>query len=179
MKLQQSRTYENLKRALDGEMRTSTKYRIYADEARRDGYEQIGGIFDETAHNEQAHAKLWAGYLNDWKQSGTYANLLEAAKGEKSEWTKMYQEFAKTADQEGFPEIAEHFRKVARIEHHHDYRYSRLAENIRNNQVVCKKKEVVWVCRNCGYILEAECAPEHCPVCGYPQGFYELNCENY
>lgn len=179
MEFKNSETYRNLQKAYEGELKACASYRIYARRAGREDYQQIAGIFEETSGNEQAHAEIWLRLLNGGKLPDTLENLDAACKGERYEWTKMYREFAATAEREGFQDIAKLFRKVAEIERHHDYRYERLADNIREEKVFCKENEVLWICLNCGNLYYGECAPEKCPVCGYPQGYAELNCENY
>ncbi|MEG1947294.1 MAG: ferritin family protein [Lachnospiraceae bacterium] len=178
-KWKDSQTYQNLKKAYEGELKASGKYRIYAQKAEKDGYRQIHDIFTETAGNEQEHAEIWLELLNSGSIPNTLENLREAYKGEKYEWTQMYQEFAKKAAEEGYYDISKLFHKVAEIEKHHDYRYERLAQNIMEESVFCKKRENAWICLNCGYIFYGSCAPDKCPVCGFLQGYYQLNCENY
>ncbi|WP_312649338.1 rubrerythrin family protein [Aminipila sp.] len=179
MDFKQSKTYQNLKNAYDGERKASTKYAIYGSKAREDGYEQIGNIFDETSSNEREHAEIWLKQLNGGEIPSTLDNLKESITGENYEWTTMYREFAETARKEGFNQIAELFDGVASIEYNHDNRFKQLIYNIENDQVFCKEQSMVWVCLNCGNLYWDECAPEFCPVCGYPQAFYQLNCNNY
>jgi Rubrerythrin len=176
---EQSQTYKNVKSAFDGETRASTKYRIYATKAREDGYEQIGNIFDETAGNEREHAEIWMKLLHGGEIPSTLENLEDASSGEHYEWETMYRNYADTARKEGFPHIAELFDGVANIEYNHDRRYDKLIENIERGTVFCKREEYVWICLNCGNLIFGKCAPEICPVCGYPQGYYQLFCENY
>lgn len=179
MEFKDSETFSNLQKAFDGEMKASTKYAIYSNKAREDGYEQIGDIFSETSKNEREHGEIWMKLLHCGEVPPTLDNLKDASGGEHYEWTTMYQGFARTARMEGYDEIADLFEGVAAIEHHHDYRFSELAKNIETEQVFCKRTEVLWVCLNCGNLFYGKCAPEECPVCGYPQAYYELNCENY
>lgn len=179
MEFKDSETYANLRKAFDGESKASTKYAIYADKAREDGYEQIGDIFDETSHNEKEHAEVWLKLIHGGEVPETAENLREASSGESYEWTRMYPEFAETARREGFPEIAELFEGVAMIENNHDGRFRLLLANIEEDQVFCKEEEVIWICTNCGNLYYAKCAPEYCPVCGYPQAYYEVYCENF
>ena len=178
MELKGSKTEANLMAAFAGESQARNKYTYYASKAKKEGYEQIAALFLETAENEKEHAKLW------FKELGGIGNTLEnlkaAAEGENYEWTDMYAEFAKVADEEGFHELAEKFRGVAEIEKHHEERYNALASNIVNNEVFTKKTGLhVWKCRNCGHIMVSESAPEVCPVCAHPQSFFEINKENY
>lgn len=179
MGFEQSQTYKNLMSAFDGESKASTKYRIYAMKAREDGYEQIGNIFDETAGNEREHAEIWMKLLHGGEIPPTLENLKEAVIGEHYEWTKMYRDYANTARKEGYTQIADLFEGVAKIENHHDGRYEKLIRNIETDTVFCKPEEYVWICLNCGNLIWGECAPEICPVCRYPQGYYQLYCENY
>lgn len=179
MEFKDSKTYQNLKNAFEGELMACGRYHLYGGKAREDGYQQIGNIFDETAGNEQAHAEIWLKILNGGKMPDTLSNLRNASTGEAHEWTQMYPGFAETAEQEGYTEIARLFREIATIERHHDYRYSLLAENMEQGHVFCKCGKNVWICLNCGYLYTGNCAPEECLVCGYPQGYSELNCDNY
>ena len=172
-----TQTEKNLEAAFAGESQARGKYTYFAEVARREGYEQIAALFQKTAQNEQEHAKLWfqeLGGLGDTAQ-----NLLHAAEGENYEWTDMYAGFAKTAEEEGFPELAAKFRLVAAIEKHHEERYRALLHNVETAQVFAKSSVKVWECRNCGHIVVGEKAPEVCPVCAYAQSYFELNCENY
>ncbi len=179
MKFEQSDTYQNLKKAFQGETSASGKYAIYAQKAREDGYEQIGDIFDETSGNEREHAEIWLKQLNGGEVPSTLENLRNAIGGEYYEWTEMYREYAEKARQEGYFDIAELFLGVANIEYHHDQRYEKLAKNIEDGTVFCKPRETVWVCLNCGNLIADKCAPESCPVCGYPRGYYQEYCDNY
>lgn len=179
MEFKESKTYKNLQKAYEGELKASTRYHIYGEKARDDGFEQIGDIFMETSHNEKEHAEIWLKLLNGGKIPSTLENLKEAAKGENYEWTTMYKQFADTAREEGFNKIADLFEGVARIENNHDGRFETLAWNIESDRVFCRENEAVWICTNCGNLTWAECAPKVCPVCGYPQGYYELYCEAF
>ena len=179
MDFESSKTYQNIMNAIDGEMMASTRYQIYSDKAREDGYENIGDIFAETSGNEKEHAErlmkvAFAGDIPD-----TLTNLKDAGAGENHEWTKMYQEYAQIAKEEGYDQIAELFLDIAEVERHHDYRFQTLAENMEQNQIFCKDEKILWICLNCGYIYYGECAPEFCPLCGYPQSYFKPNCEDY
>lgn len=174
-----SKTYKNLQDAFTGETSASGKYAIFGFKAKEDGYEQIGNIFFETSANEREHAEIWYKILHGGEVPSTLENLKTAYAGEYHEWTQMYMDYAKEARREGYDEIARLFEGVASIEHHHDARYRKLADNIMKDEVFCKKSKMIWVCLNCGNLIYDYCAPEECPVCGYPQGYYELNCENY
>ena len=175
--LKGSRTEQNLMAAFAGESQARNKYDYYASKAKKDGYEQIAAIFQETANNEKEHAKLWFKLFHGI--NSTLDNLLDAAAGESYEWTEMYKEFAEIADKEGFYEIAEKFRGVAAIEKHHEERYRKLAEVVKNGEVFVKMDENVWVCRNCGHIHVGKSAPELCPVCAHPQAYFQLLNESY
>lgn len=172
-----TKTEKNLLEAFAGESQARNKYTYFASKAKKEGFEQISALFLKTAENEKEHAKLWFKELNG---IGTTAeNLSAAADGENFEWTDMYEGFAKTAEEEGFPELAEKFRGVAAIEKHHEERYRALLNNIETNQVFEKSSVKVWECRNCGHIVVGEKALETCPVCNHPQSFFELRQENY
>ena len=179
MELKGSKTEANLMAAFAGESQARNKYSYYASKAKKDGYEQIAAIFEETANNEKEHAKLWFKALHDGGIPDTLTNLKDAASGENYEWTEMYKEFAETAKEEGFDDIAELFSMVAEIEKHHEERYLKLVDNINNNLVFEREGEKVWICRNCGHITYGTNAPEVCPVCAHPQSFMELKAENY
>lgn len=179
MDFKDSKTYKNLQTALAGESMARNKYNWYASQARKDGYEQIAAIFDETAGNEKEHAKLWFKALHDNKVPDTLTNLLEAAAGENSEWTAMYKEFSETAYDEGYTELGFQMAEVAKIEKRHEERYRKLAANIKSATVYAKHGETVWICRNCGHIHVGKTAPEKCPVCSHPQSFFEVLSENY
>ena len=172
-----TKTYENLLAAFAGESQARNKYTYFASKAKKDGFEQIAAIFQKTADNEKEHAKLWFKELNG---IGTTAeNLAAAADGENYEWTDMYEGFAKTAEEEGFAELAAKFRLVAQIEKHHEERYRALLKNVEMQEVFKKSEVKVWECRNCGHIVVGEQAPEICPTCAHPQSFFELHAENY
>lgn len=179
MQLKGSRTEKNLMKAFAGESEARNKYSYYASKAKKDGYEQIAAIFEETANNEKEHAKLWFKQLHDGEVPDTLTNLHDAANGENYEWTTMYKEFAEVAKEEGFDEIARLFSAVAEIEKHHEERYLKLVGNIDNNIVFERGEERVWICRNCGHITVGNKAPEICPVCNHPQSFMELKADNY
>ncbi len=176
---EESITYQNLQKAFEGEAVASTKYAIYGEKAREQGYEQIANIFDETSYNEREHCTIWMKILKGGEIPDTLTNLQDAYGGESFEWKSMYLSYAQEARREGYTQIAELFEGVANIEHHHDARYRKLANNILTDQVFCKRNKVVWICLNCGNLIYDECAPECCPVCGYPKGFFQINCENY
>ncbi len=172
-----TRTEQNLLAAFAGESQARNKYTYFASKAKKEGFEQISALFLKTAENEKEHAKLWFKELNG---IGTTAENLEAAAdGENYEWTDMYEEFAKVAEEEGFTELAKKFRGVAAIEKHHEERYRALLKNVETAQVFEKSSVKVWECRNCGHIMTGEKAPEICPVCAHPQAYFEVNCENY
>lgn len=177
MNLKGSRTEQNLMAAFAGESQARNKYDYYASKAKKDGYEQIAAIFQETANNEKEHAKLWFKLFHGIND--TLDNLLDAAAGENYEWTEMYKGFAEVADEEGFHDIAEKFRGVAAIEKTHEERYNKLATAVKGGEVFVKLTESVWVCRNCGHIHVGKEAPKVCPVCAHPQAYFELRCENY
>ena len=179
MELKGSRTEANLMAAFAGESQARNKYSYYASQAKKDGYEQIAAIFEETANNEKEHAKLWFKELHGGKVPDTLTNLKDAAEGENYEWTEMYKEFAEVAHEEGFERIAFLFESVAKIEKHHEDRYLKLVGNIDDNLVFERGEEMVWVCRNCGHVYVGEKALMVCPVCAHPQSFMELKAENY
>ncbi len=179
MELKGSRTEANLMAAFAGESQARNKYTYYASQARKDGYEQIAAIFEETAGNEKEHAKMWFKELHGGKVPDTLTNLKDAASGENYEWTEMYKEFAEVAKEEGFDRIAKLFLEVGKIEKHHEERYMKLIGNINDDLVFKKGEEVVWICRNCGYVYVGDTAPMVCPVCAHPQSFMELKKENY
>ena len=172
-----TQTEKNLETAFAGESQARNKYTYFASVAKKEGYEQISALFLKTAENEKEHAKMWFKELEGI--GDTAANLLQAAQGENYEWTDMYDGFAKTADEEGFPELAEKFRLVAAIEKHHEERYRALLHNVETAQVFAKSEVKVWECRNCGHIVVGTTAPEVCPTCAHPQSFFEINCQNY
>lgn len=172
-----TQTEKNLQAAFAGESQARNKYTFFASTARKEGYEQIAGLFEKTANNEKAHAKIWFKELGEL--GDTAQNLASAAAGEHYEWTDMYKNFADTADAEGFPELATKFRKVAEIEKHHDERYQALLKNLQDGEVFKKPEAKKWECRNCGRIIYAEQAPLACDVCAHPQAFFEIVEENY
>ncbi|MEG2322624.1 MAG: rubrerythrin family protein [Bacilli bacterium] len=179
MELKGSKTEQNLMAAFAGESQARNKYTYYASKAKKDGYEQIGEIFEETAGNEKEHAKLWFKELHDGEVPSTIENLKDAANGENYEWTDMYASFAKDAEEEGFTKIAFLFANVAKIEKEHENRYRTLIENINKDEVFARQEEKLWVCRNCGHIHYGNEAPEVCPVCAHPKSYFELKKENY
>lgn len=172
-----SKTEANLKAAFAGESEARNKYTYYASKAKKDGYQQIAAIFEETANNEKEHAKIWFKLLEGI--GSTEENLKAAAAGEHYEWTQMYSDFAKVAKEEGFDDIAELFEGVAAIEKHHDERYNALLKNIEDGIVFEKSNVTVWKCRNCGHVHVGEKAPDVCPVCKHPQSYFEVNADNY
>ena len=178
-RLKGSRTEANLKTAFAGESQAHTKYLYYASKAKKDGYEQIAGIFEETAHNEREHAELWFKFLHDGAIPTTTANLADAAAGENYEWTDMYDEMARVAKEEGFLGIAAKFRGVGAVEKHHEERYRKLLKNIEDKVVFSREGDCVWPCRNCGHICVGKYAPEKCPVCNHPQSFFQIEPQNY
>ena len=178
MELKGTKTEQNLMEAFAGESKARNKYTYYASKAKKDGYEQIAAIFEETANNEKEHAKIWFKLLNDGVKS-TKENLLDAATGENYEWTDMYNKFAVTAKEEGFDNIAYLFSEVAKIEKEHEDRYRKLLDNIESNKVFISEKPKMWICRNCGHIHYGKKAPKACPVCAHPKAYFELNSENY
>ena len=165
--------------AFAGESQARNKYTYYASKAKKDGYEQIAAIFEETANNEKEHAKLWFKALHDGEVPDTLTNLKDAASGEHEEWTSMYKEFAEVAREEGFKEIAALFDGVAAIEKHHEERYMKLVDNIENNLVFEKGEEKVWICRNCGHVYKGKKALKVCPICKHPESYMEVKAENY
>ena len=177
MELKGSRTEANLKAAFSGESEARNKYTYFASVAKKEGYEQIAAIFLETAENEKEHAKIHFNYLSGI--GNTMENLHSAAAGENYEWTDMYEGFAKTAEEEGFPELAAKFRMVGEIEKHHEERYRALLHNVEMQEVFAKSEVKVWECRNCGHIVVGEKAPDVCPVCDHPQAYFEVHAENY
>ena len=179
MELKGSKTEQNLMTAFAGESQAHVKYGYYASQAKKDGYNQIGAIFTETAGNEKEHAKLWSKALHGGCVPKTMENLRDAAAGENYEWTEMYAEFAKTAKEEGFDRLAMQFEEVGKIEKEHEERYRALIANIENDRVFKREEKKVWICTNCGKIVVAEQAPEKCPVCDHPQGYFELKVINY
>ncbi len=177
--LKGTKTEKNLLEAFAGESMARNKYTYFASKARKDGYEQIARIFEETAGNEKEHAKLWYKYRHGGDISDTVTNLEEAASGENYEWTDMYDRMAREAEEEGFTEIAFKMRGVAAIEKHHEERYRKLLENIKEGIVFSRDGDRMWLCLNCGHIHFGKEAPKVCPVCNHPQSFFEINKENY
>ena len=178
MELKGSKTEANLWTALSGESQARNKYTYYASKAKKDGYEQIAKIFEDTANNEKEHAKLWFKLLKNGIGS-TAENLEDAAAGENYEWTEMYAEFAKVADEEGFTDIARTFRGVAAIEKAHEERYKKLLANIKEGVVFSRDGDTVWECANCGHIHIGKKAPQVCPVCAHPQAYFKIKETNY
>lgn len=179
MELKGSRTEENLRTAFAGESQAHTKYLYYASKASKDGYVQIGKMFEETARNEREHAKIWFKLLHDGGVPSTEENLADAAAGENYEWTDMYAGFAKTAREEGFDEIAFLFEKVGAIEKTHEERYRKLLKNIQDDVVFSRDGDVIWECSNCGHIVIGKKAPEVCPVCNHPKSYFQIKAQNY
>ena len=172
-----TQTEKNLRAAFSGESEARNKYTFFASVAKKEGYEQISALFQKTADNEKEHAKMWFKELQGI--GDTAQNLLHAAEGENYEWTDMYDGFAKTAEEEGFPELADKFRMVGEIEKHHEERYRALLHNVEMKEVFAKSEVKVWECRNCGHIVVGTAAPEVCPVCAHPQSYFEVHAENY
>ena len=172
-----TKTEQNLRTAFSGESEAKNKYTFFASVAKKEGYEQIAALFQKTADNEREHAKLWFKELNGI--GDTAENLKSAAEGENYEWTDMYEDFAKTAEKEGFTELAHKFRLVAAIEKHHEERYRALLRNVETAEVFKRSEIKVWECRNCGHIVVGKEAPEVCPVCNHPQSYFEIHAENY
>ena len=172
-----TKTEQNLWAAFAGESNARNQYTYFASKAKKEGYEQIAALFLKTAENEKEHAKLWFKELNGI--SDTKDNLLAAANGENYEWTDMYENFAKTAEEEGFKELATKFRLVGEIEKHHEERYRALLKNVETNKVFEKSEVKIWECRNCGHIVVGTKAPEICPTCNHPQSYFEISEQNY
>lgn len=172
-----TQTEKNLEAAFAGESQARNKYTYFASVAKKQGFEQIANLFLKTADNEKEHAKMWFKELNGIGE--TAENLLAAAEGENYEWTDMYEDFAKTAEEEGFTELAHKFRLVAAIEKHHEERYRALLRNVETAEVFKRSEIKVWECRNCGHIVVGKEAPEVCPVCNHPQSYFEIHAENY
>lgn len=179
MNLKGTKTEQNLMAAFAGESQARNKYTYYASKAKKEGYEQIAAIFEETAGNEKEHAKMWFKLLHEDQIPSTIENLEDAANGENYEWTEMYAEFAKVAREEGFDKIAFLFEGVAKIEKEHEERYKALLANIKEGKVFEKETKMMWVCRNCGHVHFGEKAPEVCPICAHPQSYFELKATNY
>ena len=177
MELKGSKTEKNLATAFAGESQARNKYTYFASVAKKEGYEQIAAIFEQTANNEKEHAKLWFKALGEL--GDTAANLLAAAEGENYEWTDMYDQFAKDAEEEGFTRLAYQFRAVAAIEKTHEERYRALLSNVEMQKVFEKAEETMWECRNCGHLVIGKKAPEVCPVCAHPKSYFEVRKENY
>lgn len=172
-----TQTEKNLEAAFAGESQARNKYTYFASVAKKQGFEQIANLFLKTADNEKEHAKMWFKELNGI--GDTAENLLAAAECENYEWTDMYEDFAKTAEEEGFTELAHKFRLVAAIEKHHEERYRALLRNVETAEVFKRSEIKVWECRNCGHIVVGKEAPEVCPVCNHPQSYFEIHAENY
>lgn len=179
MELKGSKTESNLWEAFAGESKARNKYTYYASKAKKEGYEQLAATFEETANNEKEHAKLWFKELFGGDVPDTATNLKDAAAGENYEWTTMYAEFAKTAEEEGFTRIAKLFNGVAEIEQRHEKRYRKFLSNIEESEVFEKSEETMWICRNCGHVHFGKTAPKVCPVCSHPQAYFEILKENY
>lgn len=180
MELKGSKTEKNLLAAFAGESQARNKYTYFASKAKKEGYQQIAAIFEETANNEKEHAKMWFKELNNGEVPSTIENLKAAAEGENYEWTDMYKDFAKTAKEEGFDHIAYLFEEVGKIEKHHEERYLKLLKNVEDDLVFKTSDEkTVWICRNCGHVYVGETAPEVCPVCNHPQSYFERKADNY
>ena len=177
MDLKGTKTESNLKAAFAGESQARNKYTYFASQAKKDGYEQIAAIFEETAQNEKEHAKMWFKELNGI--GSTAENLKAAADGENYEWTDMYDEFAKVAKEEGFDRIAYLFEAVGKIEKEHEERFKKLLENVEEGKVFQAGEVKIWKCRNCGHIVVGTKAPEVCPVCNHPKAYFEIKAENY
>ena len=177
--LKATKTEKNLQEAFAGESQARNKYTYFASKARKDGFEQIAAIFEETANNEKEHAKIWFKYLEGGAINDTISNLKAAAEGENYEWTDMYDRMAKEAEEEGFHEIALKFKNVGAIEKHHEERYRKLLKNIEDAIVFSREGDAIWICRNCGHIVVGPKAPKICPVCNHPQSFFEIKAENF
>ena len=177
--LKGTKTEKNLQEAFAGESQARNKYSYWASKAKKDGYQQIAAIFEETANNEKEHAKMWFKLLEGGSIKSTPENLAAAAAGENFEWTDMYDRMAREAEEEGFDEIAAKFRGVAAIEKHHEERYRKLLKNIEDKVVFSREGDCIWQCRNCGHVVIGKVAPEVCPVCDHPQSFFELKAENF
>jgi len=179
MELKGTKTEANLQTAFAGESQARNKYSYFASKAKKEGYEQIAAIFEETANNEKEHAKMWFKLLHGGEVPTTAENLLAAAEGENYEWTDMYDTFAKDAEEEGFKQIAYLFKAVAAIEKTHEERYRKLLANVEDGLVFSRDGDMVWVCRNCGHIMVGKKAPELCPVCRHPKAYFEIKADNY
>ena len=174
MELKGTKTEQNLWEAFAGESQARNKYTFFASVAKKEGYEQLAAIFEETAANEKEHAKMWFKALNGGSIPDTMTCLEMAAGGEHDEWTEMYPRMAKEAKEEGFPQLAALFTMVAQIEKEHEERYRELAENLKNNKVFAREEQQVWQCRNCGYTYIGKSAPLKCPVCAHPQSYFQI-----
>ena len=174
-----TKTEKNLWEAFAGESQARNKYSYFASKAKKDGYQQIAALFEETANNEKEHAKLWFKYLEGGAIKDTMSNLKAAAEGENYEWTDMYDRMAKEAEEEGFIEIAARMRGVAEIERHHEERYRKLLKNIEDGIVFSRDGDTIWQCRNCGHIVVGKAAPEVCPVCDHAQSYFEVRAQNW
>jgi len=172
-----TQTEKNLRAAFSGESEARNKYTYFASKAKKEGFEQIADLFLKTANNEKEHAKMWFKELEGI--GDTAQNLQSAAEGENYEWTDMYEGFAKTAEEEGFTDLARKFRMVAAIEKHHEERYRKLLENVNMQQVFERSEVKIWECRNCGHIIVGTKTPEICPVCAHPKAYFEISAENY
>ena len=179
MELKGSKTEANLQAAFAGESQARNKYTYYASKAKKDGYVQIANIFEETAANEKEHAKMWFKLLHGGAVPSTVENLKDAADGENYEWTDMYAEFARTARDEGFDDIALLFEEVGKIEKEHEERYRKLLANIEGGLVFSREGDCIWQCSNCGHIAVGRQAPEVCPGCAHPQAYFQIKAENY
>ena len=179
MDLKGSKTEANLLAAFAGESQARNKYTYYASKAKKDGFVQIGELFEETAKNEKEHAKIWFKLLHDNGIPGTAENLKDAADGENYEWTDMYAGFAKTAREEGFTHIAFLFEEVAKIEKEHEERFRKLLSNVEGGLVFSKDQDTIWLCSNCGHVVVGKNAPEVCPVCAHPQSYFKMKEQNY
>lgn len=172
MDFQESRTYNNLKAAYDDELRSSAAYRIFSDTATSEGYIEISNIFNITSRNNKEHARIWLRQINEGTLPNTLQSLQEASIFEKDISSQKYQEYARIAIEEGYQDIARLFNGISNIDYNHSTRFQRLAEEIEREEVFCKPVETLWICMECGNIMAGECAPEICPVCGFPQGYY-------
>ena len=177
--LKGTKTEKNLMEAFAGESMARNKYSYFASRAKKDGYQQIAALFEETAANEKEHAKLWFKYLEGGSVKDTMSNLKAAAEGENYEWTNMYDRMAQEAEEEGFTEVAARMRGVAAIEKHHEERYLKLLENIEKGVVFSREGDTMWKCRNCGHLVFGKTAPEVCPVCEHAQSYFEVRAENW
>lgn len=177
--LKGTQTEKNLQAAFAGESQAHTKYLYFASKAKKDGYQQIGAFFEETARQEKEHAKLWFKLLEGGAIQDTVANLKAAAAGENYEWTDMYARMAQEAREEGFNEIAAKFELVAKVEAEHEARYRKLLDNVKKERVFSKDNDVIWQCSNCGHIVIGKKAPQVCPVCDHPQAYFQVKAENY